>query len=143
MISRQSCLQTSFSYLIHKCDLVSLKWPICHKNVNLIQFKEENVVHLWVHVNHLCYLKFPAFEKKIPGDCSSLVDPKRIVKLQFAKSNLRNSSQYSWKFSEIFGNIGIMFGNSDIFHRVKISRLCRKSVRYMKVRMAKCCVYWG
>ena len=87
--------------------------PDSQKNVNVIHFYK-----IIVHVNHASHPGSPISKGESLGDCSSSIDPKRIVKLQNL-GILRNVLGSFRKSSEIVGSSS----ETLILCRIKISRL--------------------
>ena len=121
----KSRLQTNFARLTHKCELLSVKWPIYHRKMHSEKCKldpiwERNSPCKW-HFDP----RFTDFEGKKPKGLSFF----SRSQTHRETSKLRNSSERPRKFPEIFGNSRIIFGNSDILQDKNLTPLAQKNLK--------------
>ena len=118
-MSRQSRLQTNFSRLTHRCELVALNDQFTTEKCKLDPIWERNSP-----CKSPFNPRFTDFEGKKPRGLFFF----SRFQTHRETSELRNSSELPRKFPEIFGNSGIIFGNSGTRQEKNLTPLAQKKL---------------
>ena len=130
----KSCLQTNFSRLSHRCELVTLNDQFTKEKCKFDPIWERNSP-----CKSRFNTRFTDFEGKKPRGLFFF----NRSQTHRETSELRNSSELPRKFPEIFGNSRIIFGNSGTRQEKNLKPLAQKKLAGILSRFSLLfCTFW-